>query len=176
MSTNPAPDKPFRFTSETLNSLVVIVLIAVILVPCVWVVVRAVKDVRHGLRERRTWKKTGRLKGGGINDPENQRWPQTDLELDREEMNGGLCELEQPGLPELSAIGIVEMWDEGCAKEICGKIVAVELDADKQTTPTSKVSNLLSTDAKYDEKSPDQSVYGNDAKSGVSGTSSSVAN
>ncbi|KAF1948255.1 hypothetical protein CC80DRAFT_556517 [Byssothecium circinans] len=44
------------------------------------------------------------------------------------EANGGLCELEQPGLPELNGNGIVELWDESCANEADGRQLAVELD------------------------------------------------
>lgn len=172
MSTNPGPEKPFHFSSDALNSALVVGLAGAITIPCICVFVRAFKDIRDGVRERQAWRKSGKLKGGA-DDVENQLGPKTDLEMSGEEKNGGLCELEQPGLPELSAIGIVEMWDEGCAKEICGKIMAIELDADEQTIPTSKVPNLA-TDVESDEQRPTESLQGDEIISAMSEASNSV--
>jgi len=130
MSFTPQETRPWRFSSETLTGLVVFGISFVIAIPCAWVVVRVILDVRSGLRDRRTLKKK-KKKGGASEDGdvEAQAGNKTDLELGGDEKNGGLCELEQPGLPELSAIGLVEMWEEGCAREIDGEMVPAEMDA-----------------------------------------------
>jgi hypothetical protein len=117
---------PLRFTSETLTGLVIVGLTLAVALPCVWVVIRVALDIRDGIRDRRTSKGKGKK---GDDDIEAQASNITELELHEGEKDGGLCELEQPGLPELSGIGIMEMWEEGCAKEVDGGMMPVEMDA-----------------------------------------------
>jgi hypothetical protein len=137
MSSESTETRPLRFTSETLNALLVITLAISIFVPVVCVFFVATKDILAGFRRWRLKKKIG--KGSG-NDIESDAGIKTDLELCSDEKNGGLCELEQPRLPELSGVGILEMWDEGCAREMDGKTEPTELDAFNRPIRESKAS------------------------------------
>ena len=113
--------RPLHFSSETLNGLVIIGLSVAIGLPCAFVVLRVVRDIRAGVRDR---KEKAKREG----DVEAQTRNRTGLELSGSEKNGGLCELEQPGLPELSSIGIMEMWEESVANEVDGGMVPVEIE------------------------------------------------
>ncbi|KAF1962929.1 hypothetical protein CC80DRAFT_487364 [Byssothecium circinans] len=113
---------PLKFDSKTLNALVLIASITSVLLPVVWTIYRIIKDFHIEWVARRT-----KARSPGVSDVESQI--KTELEIDGTEANGGLCELEDPGLPELSGVSVLEMWDQWCAGEVCGRGLVAEMDA-----------------------------------------------
>ncbi|PVI07125.1 hypothetical protein DM02DRAFT_705546 [Periconia macrospinosa] len=125
---NSGESPPLSFDSKTLTSVLFFVLFLVTFCPIIWVVYRVVKDFRL----ERLARKAAASSASSSDDLEKGRatTPSDAEMIDGAEINGGVCELEQPSLPELQDTARAELWDECCAGEIGGKEVAGELDAD----------------------------------------------
>lgn len=81
------------------------------------------KDLRIEHQQRRAAReKAADLERG------KSRPPSSTAELD--DGGAGVCELEQPPLPELQGVGVLEVWGDACAAEVCGRGIVRELEGD----------------------------------------------
>ncbi|KAF2639141.1 hypothetical protein P280DRAFT_519345 [Massarina eburnea CBS 473.64] len=115
--------KALEFDSQAVNTLGIVGIVGIaavfILILVIWTVCPIVKYIHMRYVQRRV---------GTSSDIESQ--PKTELEIDGKEIHRGICELEHPGMPELDGVSVMEMWEDGCAGEICGRGIVLRCGLD----------------------------------------------